>query len=231
MKNILILLAVCSFFSSCSENLSPNISTEKNLMISGNIVNISDYNNSNNIYCYFNNVLDSVAITDESYILLSGNFHLIIPPPSKSQLRIYSPYNYNSGGTVFIDSINFSKDSVFFADVKFIVSNPDNVRYFVNNLNLDNSLNLDVGDFVISYYYFSESCKINGYYKREYAHADTIVTKYNLEVKTGWNKIVTTLVKKYSSYNGYVEWEVSNSYENKNQWEIMDFPIWGQKSL
>jgi hypothetical protein len=231
MKKILISLAVCILFSSCSENLSPDIGTEENLIISSNIENISNFNNYNKIYCYYNKLPDSIALIDDSYILPNGDFNLFIPPHSASQLRTFSPYNYNSGGTVFIDSINFNKDSVLFADIKFRASNPDNVHLFVNNLNLDNSVNLNVGDFAISYYYFSEPCKINGYYKREYAQADTIVTKYDLEVKRGWNKIVTILIRNYSTYNGYVEWEVSNSYKNKDQWEIMDFPNFGQKLL
>jgi len=228
MKKFLIFLAVCGLFSRCSENLSPNIGTEDNLIISGNIENISDYNNFNRIYCYFNTVPDSIVLIDDDYILPSGNFHLFIPPPSVSQLRLYSPYNYNSGGTVFIDSINFSKDSVLFTDIKIKVSNPNNVHYFVNDLHLDS---LSVGDFAISYYYFSEPCKISGYYKRIYPNVNMIVTKYDLEVKKGWNKIVTTLIETDSSFDGYVEWEVSNQYENKDKWEIKDFPDYGQRLL
>jgi hypothetical protein len=231
MKKILILLSVCSLFTSCSENLSPKFNTEENLIIRGNIENISAFNSYNKIYCYYSNLPDSFSFIDESYILQNGDFNLFIPPPSASQLRTYSPYNYNSGGTVFIDSINFSKNSVLYSDIKFRVSNPNNIHLYANNLNLDNSAQFNVGDFLISYYYFAEPCKINGYYKREYAQADTIVTKYNLEVKRGWNKIVTTLIKIYSTYNGYVEWEVTNSYKKKDQWEIMDFTNLGQKSL
>ncbi len=231
MKKIIIIIAVCILFTSCSENLSPNFNTEENLLIIGNIENISTNNSFNKIYSYYTNVSDSIALIDECTITQNGDFNLFMPPPTVSQFRMYSPYNYNSGGTVFVDSISFSKDSVFFADIKFRVSNPDNIHFYVNNLNLDNPVQFSIGDFVISYYYFAEPCKINGYYKREYAQSDTIVTKYNLEVKKGWNKIITTLVKKYNAYNGYVEWDVSNSFNNKDKWEIKDFPIWGQKSL
>lgn len=231
MKKILISLVVCILFSSCTENLSPDIGTEENLAISGNIENISNLNNYNRIYCYYNNEPDSISIIDDCYIRPNGDFNLFIPPPSVFQLRIYSHYNYNSGGTVFIDSINFSKDSVLFTDIKFRVSNPDSVYLFVNNINIVNSEHLNVGDLVISYYYFSEPCKINGYYKREYAQTDTIVTKYDLEVKRGWNKVVTTVVKNYGTNNGYIECKVSNSYGNKDQWEIMDFPNFGQRLL
>lgn len=231
MKKILILFALYCFFSSCSENLSPDIDSEENLIISSNIENISDYSNYNRIYCYFNKLGDSISIVDESNILPSGYFHLIIPPPPVSQLRMYSPYNYNSGGTVFIDSINFSKDSVLFTDIRIKVSNPNNIHYFVNNLHLESSLNLSVGDFAISYYYFSETCKISGHYTRIYPNVNVIVTKYDLEVKKGWNKIVTTLIKTDSSFDEYVEWKVSNQYENKDGWEIKDFPDYGQRLL
>ena len=154
MKKIIIILAVCSLFSNCSENLSPNLNTKENLTISGNIENISSFNSYNQIYCYYSNLPDSISLIDKSYILKNGDFNLFIQPPSVSQLRTYSPYNYNNGSTVFIDSINFDKDNVLFTDIKFIVSNPDNIRLNANDVYLDKTSNLNVGDFIITYYYF-----------------------------------------------------------------------------
>lgn len=234
MYKIFISLISLLLIISCSENLSTAECFEESLSIFGRIQNMPDYENHpfNKIYCYYTHVPDSISFIDDCHLLGNGDFSLYISAPSASQLRTFSPFNYNSGSMVYTDSIKFDTENVLFTEINFRASNPQNIHFPVNNLNLADLSKFKVGDYLVSYYYFSEACKITGFSKVNYnGTGPTVKTQFNLVMKKGWNKITTTLKQVVELNNDYYSWEVSNSNNIRDNWEIMAFPSFGQKSL
>jgi hypothetical protein len=220
MKIQLFLIAVLSLsFLSCNKESNPvAVNNDGSLVLSGKV----DDSNFDKIFTESYSYSDSLSVRDSAEIKTDGSFNLIIPPPPENRLFRYKPYNHisviNSDTTFFIDSISIA-DSNF----KYIkVGLSAQTRTDRHGIQYSMSLNLakittigeytKVGDYYISYYYASSQTTIQGYYKwREVGSglSRESITYYNINIKKGWNRIITRFVNDDAMKPIYVVNEIS----------------------
>jgi len=223
MKKYLFLILIISFiFIQCNKESNPiDNANDGSLLILGSI---SNYNsNFNKIYASGFPYSDS-SLKFETEINANGSFNLKIPVPSVNHLSSYTPFNWISivypNSTFLIDSIHIADSSLKYIRYDLFAQSSLPITYAleINLANITTSGELaEVGDFFISYYYFSSSTKIEGYHKLKIVTQDStreFITEFNVNTKNGWNKLITKLKSKTANKSVYEVIDIANEQGN-----------------
>jgi hypothetical protein len=224
----LFLIAVISlYFISCnkeSNSITSNI--DGSLVLSGKF---SD-SNFDKIFTFSYSISDSFSVHDSTEIKTDGSFNLIIPPPSENHLFPYKPYNHitviNNDTTFFIDSVRIADSNFKYIQYGLSVqarTDPQGIQYYMSLILAKITTigeQAKVGDYYISYYYSNMQTTILGYYKWK-ASAPGVsyesITNYNINIKKGWNRIIT----RYTNNDGMNSiYEVNEISADQGDWII-----------
>jgi hypothetical protein len=131
----------------------------------------------------------------------TGHFHLIIPPPTEDQLFKYTPWNFvsvsNGDSSIFIDSIAVADSDMRYARIDLKAVSSSRVRYVLSLNQAKLTTRGDyakVGDYILSYYYFSSRTLIDGYYKCRVVAGSLsreVITEFHVHTNIGWNLVIT----------------------------------------
>jgi hypothetical protein len=222
MKIQLFLIVVLSLsFLSCNKESNPvYVNNDGSLVLSGMISGSNGV--FDKIFTFSYAYPDSLSVRDSAEIKTDGSFNLIIPPPPENRLFRYKPYNHisviNSDTTFFIDSVSIADSNFKYIKVGLSAqtkATPHLIQYSMP-LNLAKITTIGeyakVGDYFISYYYSSTQTTIQGYYKWRVVASGLSresITYYNINIKKGWNKIITRYINDDDMKSIYVVNEIS----------------------
>ncbi len=230
MKNYLSLSLIILFLAvGCSKTTNPFESLgEGSLKITGII---SNYDGDFKKVYFSLPPRSGVLSYFESEITPDGAFDITIAQPADVQLIKYisrsSTSVNNSDTTFYIDSLHIADDALKYSKYSLSAEHP---RSFNNRITYSlplvlgervNSIGLPaVGDYVLTYYYFTTQTKIQGYRKWKIVSSTRtgeIISNFNINTKVGWNLIMTKVL---SDENSKTTYEVTDVDTESGVWMI-----------
>jgi hypothetical protein len=225
MKKLSLFLLIAFTLSSCQEDVSPtDFGSLNSFWIHATL---KEHDGSFTVVSgYTRPTHDSVAFI-QSEIDSSGRIKLYVPTPPPHLLSSYTPLDtvmvYHGDSSLFIDDVTIHDSSLRYTRLELDVESidPPAMGFPFNQGHLTTPHErAQVGDYYLSYYYFTSQTVIDGSFEWRVVLPDTssrILTQYSIHTGVGWNLLMTRYSRDSANTSIY---EVTNLRTEQGEWII-----------
>lgn len=223
---VIVALVMVSLALACQDNPTDASSTPP---MAGRIESWQSDGNDN-LYLTVSSP-SSRLVLDSTRVAADGSFSIRVPFPDPPD-RVLKQFAVQQDSNAHLskqDLRSFSNPNVKYVELSMLVFDRHQLSRFLysgNTFASSDSLT-SVGDFRVTYYYFSEPTTISGSYQltlydslliSQFGHS-RFITDYSLSVSRGWNAITTTILSDVGQTRTY---RVSAGDAVQKKW----FAVW-----